>query len=92
MSPCGATLDGVRKSRPLGIDRWPSGVTHIVEPHLSRSLKSLAGMAAGAWLVSTAFVGACQASCGLAEPVRNLAAPPVMFNVSWRAPLHDTSA
>eukprot|EP00884_Botryococcus_braunii_P012144 jgi/Botrbrau1/20930/Bobra.0135s0060.1 len=48
-------------------ERWPNGVTHIVEPQLSRSMKTLAGLACGAWLVSTAFVGACQASCGLVE-------------------------
>jgi hypothetical protein len=45
----------------------------VVEPNLRRSVKSLAGMAAGCWIVSRDFVAACQSCRGLAEPVRLLA-------------------
>lgn len=69
----GVSLVGVTLCRVadavLRFLRWPIGVTHIVEPQLSRSMKTLAGLACGAWVVSTAFVAACQASCGLVEAV-----------------------
>ena len=41
----------------------------MVMPSLGRTLKALAGMAAGRWLVSTQFVDDCKEAQGLAEPV-----------------------
>lgn len=41
----------------------------MVMPSLGRTLKALAGMAAGRWLVSTKFVDDCKEAQGLAEPV-----------------------
>ena len=44
-------------------------MTHVVAPNLKRVAKVLAAMAAGAWIVSTAFLTASHAARALVDPV-----------------------
>jgi len=49
--------------------RWKSSITHVVLPSLVRSVKSLAGMAGGCWILHADFVDACASAEALMEPV-----------------------
>lgn len=47
-------------------------MTHVVLPALVRSVKSLAGMAAGRWLLHVDFVEASASAEALVDPVSTL--------------------
>ncbi|KAL0031707.1 hypothetical protein WJX79_002272 [Trebouxia sp. C0005] len=47
---------------------WKSSITHVVLPSLLRSVKSLAGMAGGCWILHADFVDACASAEALVEP------------------------
>jgi len=47
---------GAAKSRKSDSHAWDDEVTHLIMPELRRGEKSLAGMAAGAWLLSCEFL------------------------------------
>lgn len=49
--------------------RWDTRATHVVMPSLKRVTKSMAGMAAGCWLVSSRFVEDSAAKGELLDPV-----------------------
>ncbi len=49
--------------------RWKSSITHVVLPTLVRSVKSLAGMAGGCWILHADFVDACASAEAFMEPV-----------------------
>ena len=53
----------------VGVDRWKPGITHVVLPSLVRSVKSLAGMAAGRWILHADFVEASASAEALVDPV-----------------------
>ena len=59
--------------QPAAIDcwcgRWKAGITHVVLPSLVRSVKSLAGMAAGRWILHADFVEASASAEALVDPV-----------------------
>jgi hypothetical protein len=47
---------------------WQDGTTHVVQPELKRSEKSLAGMAAGVWLVRQQWLADSSAAGRLLDP------------------------
>lgn len=49
--------------------RWKSNITHVVLPSLVRSVKSLAGMAGGCWILHADVVDACASAEAFMEPV-----------------------
>ena len=48
-----------------GVHSWSSKFTHVIAPSVRRNQKCLSALAAGAWLVSPAFVDACVQTGGL---------------------------
>ena len=52
--------------------RWRPEITHVVLPSLVRSVKSLAGMAAGRWILHADFVEASASAEALIDPVRTV--------------------
>ncbi|KAL3139869.1 hypothetical protein ABBQ38_004164 [Trebouxia sp. C0009 RCD-2024] len=48
--------------------RWKPGITHVVLPSLVRSVKSLAGMAAGRWVLHADFIEASASAEALVDP------------------------
>ena len=42
--------------------QWEPSITHLITPHLGRSEKVLAGMAAGAWILTTEWLAGCWSS------------------------------
>ena len=49
--------------------RWSTQVTHVVLPAMVRTVKSLAAMASGRWILHTDFVEACASAESWVEPV-----------------------
>ena len=52
--------------------RWDQRITYVILPTLVRSVKSLAGMAGGRWILQPAFIQACASAESLVEPVSPL--------------------
>jgi hypothetical protein len=50
---------GVSAEGGAAAARWRRGTTHLVEPRLRRTAKTLAAMASGAWVLGTGYVDAC---------------------------------
>ncbi|KAL3154240.1 hypothetical protein ABBQ32_013740 [Trebouxia sp. C0010 RCD-2024] len=48
--------------------KWKPGITHVVLPSLVRSVKSLAGMAAGRWVLHADFIDASASAEALVDP------------------------
>ncbi|CAD7702341.1 unnamed protein product [Ostreobium quekettii] len=48
--------------------QWVNSITHIVSPSLKRNEKTVCGMAAGSWFVSTGYVEACARKHRMLDP------------------------
>lgn len=68
--------------------RWRSRTTHVLEPRLRRSARTLAALAAGAWLLDSGYAAACAAAGRLLPEAPHELVTDPSGRVARRAPAH----
>jgi hypothetical protein len=79
---------GATAAGGAGAHRWRTGTTHVLEPELRRSARTLAGLASGAWLLDARYAAECAAAGRLLPeaPFELVTCP--TGRVARRAPAH----
>ncbi|KAK9824675.1 hypothetical protein WJX72_012276 [[Myrmecia] bisecta] len=68
--------------------RWESRVTHVVMPSLMRSGKTLAGLAAGNWILGSSYLDECQSARRLIEEEQHELQESETGLIASGAPMH----